>query len=43
MIVAIVLNSTECKAPLAEVRTPYGYLCLTKEQSQQLRYRTNGR
>jgi hypothetical protein len=38
-IIAIVLNSAECRANEVEVRTPYGEICLTKEQAKRLRSR----
>ena len=38
-ILAIIIQSSECKSPLIEVRTPYGEICLTKEQTDRLRVR----
>ncbi len=38
-ILAIIIQSSECKALLIEVRTPYGEICLTKEQTDRLRMR----
>jgi hypothetical protein len=35
-ILAIIIQSSECKALLIEVRTPYGEMCLTKEQVSRL-------
>lgn len=36
-IIAIALNSAECRANEVEVRTPYGEICLTPEQVSRLR------
>ena len=36
-IIAIILNSSECKVNEVEMRTPYGYVCLTKEQANRFR------
>lgn len=35
-ILAIIIQSSECKALLIEVRTFYGEICLTKEQVDRL-------
>lgn len=40
-IIAIVLNSVECRTNEVEVRTLYGEICLTKEQYQKVK--KNGR
>ena len=36
-IMALILNSSECKVGEVEMRTPYGYVCLTKEQADRFR------
>jgi hypothetical protein len=35
-ILAIIIQSSECKALLIEVRTPYGEICLTRKQTDKL-------
>ena len=36
-IMALIINSSECKIGEVEMRTPYGYVCLTKEQADRFR------